>query len=208
MASSNTFSNILIFGGIGLAAWWIYETYFAGAATASGTQSPSSSGGSAGSPPAQSTTSSGATSSSSGGGPSSAPTQSLAAIHTALQQAITSSGDPAVTQPPTLNPNNQDYNYMATPDVFNYYLQKVYPGTVLDMAQVFPGQTSGFTLAQFWAGVTPSLTGMGLSGILSGLGMIAHAGSTWPEIANQPWNGGGWPFPNSGPWWGAGRAVQ
>jgi hypothetical protein len=206
MASSNTFSNLLVFGGIGLAAWWIYDTYFSGstapASSPGATSTGTGTGASSVPPPSGSTAVS-------GGGSSAAPTQSLASIHTALQQAVTSSGDPAVSQPPTLNPNNTDYNYMATPDVFNYYLQKVYPGTVLDMAQVFPGQTTGFTLAQFWAGVTPSLTGMGLSGILSGLGMIAAAGRSWPEVATSPWNGGEWP--SGGGWWwqgGAGRAIQ
>jgi hypothetical protein len=213
MASSNTFSNVLIFGGIGLAAWWIYENYFAGTTAAAITSGTTSTGTTASSSGSASSVVTGSGTSSSGSGtppppPPPPPTQSLASIHTALQQAITSSGDPAVTQPPTLNQNNPDYNYMATPDVFNYYLQKVYSGTILDMAQVFPGQNTGFTLAQFWAGVTPYLQKLGLSGVLAGLGMIAAAGRSWPEVAINPWNGGQWPAGGNWWWQGGGRAVQ
>lgn len=208
MASSNTFSNVLIFGGIGLAAWWIYENYFSGSTAASSTSGGTTGGSSSTTTGGSSTVVTSGSTTTSGSTPPAAPAQSLASIHTALQQAIAASGDPAVTQPPILNPNNPDYNMMATPVVFNYYLQKIYPGTVLDMAQVFPGQNTGFTLAQFWAGVTPYLQKLGLSGVLAGLGMITEAGRNWPEVAINPWNGGEWP--TGGGWWwqGGGRAVQ
>jgi hypothetical protein len=216
MASSNA-SNILIFAGIGLAAWWIYETYFSGSTAAASSSGTTSSGTGAG----PSTTSSSGTSSSPSAPPVSgnAPTPAFfASLLLLLRARIAGANDPAVT---TVNGD-----FVATPYVFNFYLESIGSGPPTgttytgggwppDVNVVFSGNVQPISLTAYWNAMSSYLSqtltfnsGVSGLGILEGLGMIAAAGRRWPEVATQPWNGGEWP--SGGGWWwqGGGRAVQ
>ncbi len=201
-------SKLLLYGGIAVAAWYLYEnwaTLFPSAAAAPTAPATPASGTGTGTP----STSSGGTSTPSGStagtGGNSSP--SLASILSGLTAKAMGSGDPAVTISGGVP--------FAAPDVFNYYLAEVYSGSSPagwppDVAQVFPGvdRTKPMSISQYWGGMSAFLSSKaGLSGVLSGLGMLVNAGRQWPELATEPWNGGKWPA-GQGWWQGGGRAVQ
>ncbi len=199
-------SKLFLYGGIAVAAWYLYEnwsTLFPSAAAASPSPSPSASGAGAGTAGGQSSSSGSGSAAGAGGGSS----PSLASILSGLTAKAMGSGDPAVVITGGVA--------FANPDVFNYYLAEVYPsgtssaGWPPDVSQVFPGvdRTKPMSVSQYWAGMSPFLSKAGLSGVLTGLGMLVNAGRQWPELATEPWNGGKWPA-GQGWWQGGGRAVQ
>ncbi len=201
-------SKLLLYGGIAVAAWYLYEnwsTLFPSTAAAPTPPVSPAGGATAGNAASPSTGTSTGGGSPAGSGGGSSP--SLASILSGLTAKAMGSGDPAVVITGGVP--------FANPDVFNYYLAQVYPsgtssaGWPPDVAQVFPGvdRTKPMSVSQYWAGMSPFLSKAGLSGVLTGLGMLVNAGRQWPELATEPWNGGKWPA-GQGWWQGGGRAVQ
>lgn len=227
MAGKNTFVTILTWGAIGVGAWWLYETFIAGSSATAGSSGSNAGGTTAATTSGSNTVaSSGGTDTGNGGGSSSTPAGTITAafwaslfnllnlrVATAQQQ-----GDPSVTLVGS--------TLTASPDVFNYYFDQVFPsppsnisysgqaGWPPDVAQVFSGvdRTQPMSISTYWSGLSAYLAsnskGMSGLGVFAGLGMIASANRGWPEIATKPWNGGEWPATQG--WWngGAGRAVQ
>jgi hypothetical protein len=174
-------------------AYWIYETYFATPAAASGSTPPSTPPASTPattstqSAPSNTVSTQGTQSSSSVGAGSGSGTQSSGAssgaasnaggvtalgalLRAAVQAAYNGgNGDPAITY-------NGDY--VATPDVFNYYLQQVVPtapswasvpyGWPPDAGQLFANRATPVSLTGYWNTVSPTLSGSGMSGLRMG----------------------------------------
>lgn len=194
---SDGIEKVLLIGGIGVAAYFVYEwlttpaTAAASAATTpTGCAAPNQMVGGECLPPA---------------GASSTPAQgqSIASVFTALTAKLNATTDSAVVKSGgTIN---------ATPDVFNYYLAQVFTptgsspaGWPPDATQLFPGvgnsSTQTVSLTAYWAAVSAYLSSqMGMSGLgfFAGFGNFIAANNNygWPEVAG-PWGGG------------AGRAVQ
>jgi hypothetical protein len=192
MAQSNPLGTILILGAVGVGAYWIYETYFAApAAASSGGSSPTpppTTSGSSQSAPTNTTSTQSTQSSSSGSGSSGSGTQTgsgssssassnapgIATLGTLLRAVVQAAynggnGDPAITY-------NGDY--IATPDVFNYYLTQLAPtvpsglstpyGWPPNAAQLFANQSTATSLTAYWNTVSPTLSQSGMSGLRMG----------------------------------------
>jgi hypothetical protein len=190
-------SKLFLYGGIAIAAWYLYEnwsTLFPVAAAAPATPSTPASGtgtGAAVPPNSGTTTGSGSTAGAGGATPSAG---SLAAIYSALVAAVAASlagGNPAITAGPT-----------ATPDVFNYFLAQVLAappkpspyGWPPDVAQVFSGvdRTQPMSITTYWAGMSSYLTSrVGMSGLgrLRGMGCVSQYERAYVTPDN-PTNGG------------------
>ena len=195
---SDTMEKVLLFGGIGVAAYFAYEYFFAPAAAASITTAPPT-----GCLPPNMSVGGECLPPSAGGVTASGPAQgmSLANVFSALTSKITAANDPAVTKSGGV--------ISANPDVFNYYLGEVFTPTGAspagwppDVLQVFPGvdRSQPMSITTYWAGVSAYLSSrMGMSGlgIFAGLGMLIRNNGGygwWPEVI--------------GPQFGAGRPVQ
>lgn len=188
MADSG-FGKVLMFGAVGIGAWYLYENWaslFGAAASTPGT-------GSSTPPVASGSTSTTGSGSSAGTGSGTPPTPAnsitaafWASLFNLLRLRVAtaqSQGDPAVTLAGT--------TLMAAPDVFNYYFAQVFPappsnvtyagtaGWPPDVNVVFPGvdRTQPMSISTYWAGLSGYLASNTTANAgVSGLGLFAGLG--------------------------------
>jgi len=152
-----TGGDIIKWGLIGLAGWWVYETFFAAATTtATSTTTTPSTTAPPPSPPAVTNTTG---------------FNSLASLYNAMLAAATGANDPAVTT--GSNKTTGVTAVSATGFVWNYYLTKVAPSLAPAVTASVNGNTT-YTSSAYWALVEPGITTQtGLSGFRGGLGALA-----------------------------------
>jgi len=175
-----TAGDVIKWGVLGLAAWWVYDNFIAPSSTAATTTTtpPAASSGTA--------ASSSGTAASSSAAASSTPTAAagsfttLDAMYAALvaaAQAGMNSGDTGVTSAAGV--------LSANGDVWNFYLSQIDPHlnvSALDPTVIFaPNVTAAnrsssmLTSSAYWAGVSPTIrTQTGLSGLTVGLGAFVY----------------------------------
>ena len=156
-----TGGDIVKWGLIGVAAWWVYETFFTTttAAAASTAVAPAATPVVAAAPvpvaaPAPAT-------------PAATSNGGLNALYNSMVAAAQAANDPAVT--------NSGGVLSATGYVWNYYLTKVNPSVTPNMDALANGSTV-YTSAAYWALVGPAIgTALGLSGYRLGLAGLGAA---------------------------------
>lgn len=168
---ADTIDSVVKIGLLGVAAWWIYDTFFstAAAATTATTSTTSGTGTTSTTVTTPTTITSGTTT------PIPVTVAAPAgadAAYTSLVAAMTAAThDPAVVL--------RGGVISALPNVFNAYLATVLPniaGSVPAPNLVWPSgdPTVAMTSAQYWAGMAPYLSGKGLMG-LGHFGAVAQA---------------------------------
>ena len=177
--------DLIKWGVIGLAGWWVYETFFATAAATPVATSTSSADAAAAAAAAtaaaaaQAAAAAVAAGDSLVGSPAYSPsvTKALDAVYQTMVIFAKGANDPAVT-------SNSDGTLSATGDVWSYYLYLVNPSLKNGATNAAVGNTV-YTSAQYWAVVGPgvaaqlglNLTANGLSGLgLAGLGAVVMRG--------------------------------
>jgi hypothetical protein len=158
--------DLIKWGVIGLAGWWVYETFFATTTAAAAPVTPAPVAPSV--PVAPSTPAPIA--------PSAAVAKSLDALYQAMLVIAKGSHDPAIT-------SDSSGTLSATGYVWNYYLTIANPSLKGAATNAADGNTV-YTSAQYWALVGPGVANqvginMGLSGVrlgLAGLGAVVMRG--------------------------------
>jgi len=181
-SSGSTFGTILNWGVIGVAAWWIYETFFATPATAAATTTTSTT-------PATTVTTTPATPTPNAPAPTPpASSFTVAQIGANLLSTMTNANDSAVTV--------SSGSVSAQGYVFNYYFEETSVNGGLQNATsiadaVFTSEqlSQTMTFSQYWTPIAAYLQGnLGMSGlaIYRGLGMLVAANKGWIEESRWP----------------------
>jgi len=150
--------DLIKWGVIGLAGWWVYETFFATPAAATSTATSST--------PATTATTTTAPTTTPAATVNTSGFANLAALYTALvakAQAGMTAGDAAVT--------SSNGTLSATGYVWNYYLAAAAPSvkTANIPASALTGSQT-YTSDQYWGAVSATIgTQLGLSGLQAGL---------------------------------------